>query len=80
MFELIFIFYIWEGSLSIHQMDEPFATEKSCNTAGILVMRAKEAYRKKANLRTGHRGYYVCVPVDSPSFLKKLEGYNNGNK
>lgn len=79
MFELIFVFWIWDASVEIHQMDEPFATEKSCNTAGTLVMKTKEAHRKKAELRVGHRGYYVCVPVDSPSFLKKLEGYNNGN-
>ena len=79
MFELVFVFWIYEGSLSIHQMDEPFATEKSCNAAGTLVMKTKEVYRKKASLRTGHRGYYVCVPVDSPAFLKKLEGYNDGN-
>ena len=77
MFELIFVFWIWEGSISIHQMDEPFATERSCKDAGTLVIETKEAYRTKAGLRASmHRGYYVCVPVDSPKLLKKMGGYD----
>ena len=76
MFELIFVFWIWGGSISIHQMDEPFATKRSCNDAGALVMKTRETYQIDEGLRpASHRGYYVCVPADSPKLLRGLGAY-----
>ena len=79
MFKLVVVAWLLGASPTVYDMSSPYASQRSCTEAGEIILKGRRAWKTNNKSLTNVRLFYSCVPIDSPQFLKRLEGYTDGN-